>query len=74
MITVDVWMAGPAFPEKGDTVHVRHPDITEDEIEVLPGNPGQGIPTINGSYYGIAMTTHHGLQHVTHILLVIDDK
>lgn len=79
---VVVWVAGyedhhglrvPALDRLQDrgSTDCREKDVEEDEVEVIPPHEPQGLPTIRGQDYLVALGLQGGLEGLPHRGLIV---
>ena len=64
----------PQLGHGGKSVHHGHHDVHEDEVHVLPGSHGQGLPAVVGGENAVALGLEIDLQRGDNILFIINDQ
>ena len=67
-------ISGGGCLEKSNTIHFRHPDVTEDKIIFLLCQLFQSSLAVSDRSGKVALTGQQGRQHVAHVLLIINDQ
>ena len=66
--------AGGPLLEQGDTIHIRHPNVQQDQIRHLGGAGGAGLRGILSQRDRMALVIEHLPEQVTNAMFIVNNQ